>query len=58
MSALLLSSGFKQLTWRNGIMIDFKVGYSSPAESGIMDELGLSLAEVCKTSIFLWPYFE
>lgn len=37
-------------------MIDFKVGYSSPAESGIMDELGLSLAEVCETSMLLWVF--
>lgn len=39
-------------------MIDFKVGYSSPAESGIMDELGLSLDEVCEISILLWDYFD
>jgi len=25
---------------------DMQVGYSSPAQTGIMDELGLSLAEV------------
>lgn len=27
-------------------VIDFQVGYSSPAESGIMDDLGLSVTEV------------
>uniref|UniRef100_A0A0V0I258 Putative ovule protein n=1 Tax=Solanum chacoense TaxID=4108 RepID=A0A0V0I258_SOLCH len=29
------------------ISYGFAVGYSSPAEAGIMDDLGLSLANVC-----------
>lgn len=53
--ALLFSSDFEHLTEEiNGFTtIDFKVGYSSPAEAGIRDELGLSLAEVCEKSMFL-----
>lgn len=29
------------------VLIDLQVGYSSPARSGVMDDLGLSIAEVC-----------
>lgn len=31
-------------------MFDMQVGFSSPAQSGIMDDLGLSLAEVDSSS--------
>ena len=37
-------------------MIIFQVGYSSPSESGIEDELGLTLAEVNLTEV-LFKYF-
>lgn len=33
-----------------------QVGYSSPAESGIMDDLGLSIAEVSADFSKLFPY--
>jgi len=37
-------------------MIIFQVGYSSPSESGIEEELGLTLAEVNLTKV-LFKYF-
>lgn len=43
------------ITNQNQCLI-LQVGYSSPAESGIMDDLGLSIAEVSADFSKLFPY--
>ena len=45
-----MTSGVKE--W---FVIDLQIGYSSPAQSGITDDLGLTVAEVCINIPSLFP---
>lgn len=37
-----------------GFLIDLQVGYSSPARSGVMNDLGLTVAQVCIIFPLIW----